>query len=329
VQRPPDPSRPPPEWQRVCDQILQIGCYWGGGGHTELYLLEGDRLALVDTGVADTPAAYVEPALNAIGRQLADVEIVINTHGHHDHAGGNRQLYDASGCQIWIHSADVAITQDADQQFELFFARNERLLGRDDRLPAARANIAASAGQPAPIARTIADGDRLDLGRGLVLDVVHAPGHTLGCCTLLWEREGIAISGDSVLGRGSRPGGMPLIFYPEQYRGAIERVRALHPRALCLGHHYRTLRQTNESIRFGDLVDAFLDESAEVADLIAGATERAVAAEGRDAPFEPILRRALADLGRAMPLESEPGGDLPNGAVAPISATWSRLTGRA
>ena len=93
-----------------------------------------------------------------------------------------------------------------------------------------------------------------------------------------------------------------------------------------------TKNQTNpffESIRVGALVDAFLDESAEIADLIAGATERAVAAEGRDAPFEPILRRALDDLGRAMPLENEPGGDLPNGAVAPISATWSRLTGRA
>ena len=26
-------------------QITQIGCYWGGVGHTELYLLEGERLA--------------------------------------------------------------------------------------------------------------------------------------------------------------------------------------------------------------------------------------------------------------------------------------------
>jgi glyoxylase-like metal-dependent hydrolase (beta-lactamase superfamily II) len=328
VQRGADPSRPSPEWQRVCDQILQIGCYWGNGGHTELYLLEGERLALVDTGVADTPASYVEPALQAIGRRLADVQVVINTHGHHDHAGGNRQLYDASGCEIWIHEADVAITQSADQQYELFFARNERLLGREAAVPAARRAIAATAGQPAPIARTFVDGDRLDLGRGLELRVVHTPGHTLGCCTFLWEREGVALSGDSVLGRGSRVGGMPLIFYPDEYRRTIERVRALRASALCLGHHYRTLRQTNESIRRGDLVDAFLDESAEIADLIERATERAVAAEGREAPFERVLRRALAGLAESMPLADEAGADLPNGAVAPISAYWSRLTGR-
>src|SRR5437773_1719809 len=40
-------------------RMTQIGCYWGAGGHTELYLLEGDRLALIDTGVADTPGLYV------------------------------------------------------------------------------------------------------------------------------------------------------------------------------------------------------------------------------------------------------------------------------
>src|SRR5919108_636177 len=118
--------------------VTQIGCYWGGGGHTELYLLEGDRLGLIDTGVATTPAEYVEPALRAIGRSLADVEVVINT-----------------------------------------------------------------------------------------------PGHTLGCCTLAWDHEGIAFSGDSVLGRGSREGGMPLIFYPDPYRRTIEVVRELRPRVLC------------------------------------------------------------------------------------------------
>ena len=32
-------------------QVTQVGCYWGSGGHTELYLLEGERLAVVDTGV--------------------------------------------------------------------------------------------------------------------------------------------------------------------------------------------------------------------------------------------------------------------------------------
>jgi glyoxylase-like metal-dependent hydrolase (beta-lactamase superfamily II) len=310
-------------------RITQIGCYWGGGGHTELYLVEGDRLALIDTGVADTPGLYVEPALRAIGRSLKDLEVVINTHGHHDHAGGNRQVWEVAHCEIWVPEPDVPITQDANLQFDLFFARNQRLVGQEDRLEHARREIAASAGEPAPVSRRLLGGDVLDLGKGVELRVVSTPGHTLGCSTFVWEREGIAISGDSVLGRGSRDGGMPLIFYPELYRETIDKIRGLHPRALCLGHHYRTLRQTNESIRYGDLVAAFLDESAEVATIVEMATEQAVASLGEEAPFAEIARRALAAIGERMPLRNEPGGEWPNGAIAPISAYWSKLTGNA
>ena len=310
-------------------RLTQVGCYWGGGGHTELYLIEGERLALVDTGVADTPQEYVEPALRAIGRSLADVDVVINTHGHHDHAGGNHQVWRASGCEVWIHEADAAITQDADHAFELFFARNQRLLGgTPEQVEAARREHAAAAGPPAPISRTFGDGEKLDLGAGVRLRVVHTPGHTQGCCTLFWEREGIAISGDSVLGRGSRPGGMPLIFYPEQYRRTIERVRALDARVLCLGHHYRSLRQTNESLRFDDLIGAFLNESREIQELIERGVAEALDAVGRDAPFERVARESLRRIGGGMPLENEPGGDWPNGAVAAISAAWGAMTGQ-
>jgi hydroxyacylglutathione hydrolase len=303
--------------------VTQVGCYWGGGGHTELYLVEGDRLALIDTGVASTPAEYVAPALNAIGRSLADVEVVINTHGHHDHAGGNRAVYDASRCEIWIHEADAAITQDADLAFETFFARNLRLVGQIGKVEAARQEHAATAGRAAPIARTFVDGDVLDLGRGVELRVVHTPGHTLGCCTLIWDHEGIAFSGDSVLGRGSRDGGMPLIFYPDQYRRTLALVRDLRPRVLCLGHHYKTLRQTNESIRYGDLVAAFVAESGEIQSAIEEATELALRELGRDATFERVARRALRAIEEHMPLQNDPSG-WPNGAIAPISAYWAQ-----
>jgi glyoxylase-like metal-dependent hydrolase (beta-lactamase superfamily II) len=308
--------------------VTQIGCYWGGGGHTELYLIEGDRLALIDTGVASTPDEYVAPALAAIGRSLADVEVVINTHGHHDHAGGNRAVHDASGCEIWLHEADAAITQDPDLAFETFFARNQRLVGQGARLEAARQEHAETAGRPAPIARRFVDGDLLELGRGVELRVVHTPGHTLGSCTLAWEHEGIAFSGDSVLGRGSRDGGMPLIFYPDQYRRSLELVRELRPRVLCLGHHYKTLRQTNESLRFGDLVAAFVAESAEIQSLIEAATESALREVGREAPFDQVARRALRRIEEHMPLANEPSTGWPNGAIAPISAYWGQMTGR-
>jgi glyoxylase-like metal-dependent hydrolase (beta-lactamase superfamily II) len=185
------------------------------------------------------------------------------------------------------------------------------------------------AGKPAPIAGTLQDGDVLDLGRGVELRVVHTPGHTMGCCTFAWDHEGIAFSGDSVLGRGSRDGGMPLIFYPDQYRRSLELVQELRPRVLCLGHHYKTLRQTNESLRFGDLVAAFVAESAEIQSIIEAATEAALREAGREAPFEQVARRALRRIEEHMPLVNEPAAGWPNGAIAPISAYWSPMSGQA
>ena len=50
--------------------------------------LHGDGLAPGATGPGDRP------------RELA---VVVNTHSHHDHAGSNVQLREATGCQVWIH----------------------------------------------------------------------------------------------------------------------------------------------------------------------------------------------------------------------------------
>jgi hypothetical protein len=77
---------------RIHPQVVQIGCYWGDGGHTELYLLQGDTLAIVDSGVNDTPTKYIAPALEIYGLTLHDVDLILNPHGHHDHAGGKGEL---------------------------------------------------------------------------------------------------------------------------------------------------------------------------------------------------------------------------------------------
>src|SRR4051794_15616545 len=85
--------------------ITQVGCHWGTS-HNELYLLEGERLAIVDSGVKGMPTEFLAPALERIGRKLSDVEIVLNTHGHMDHTGGNAEMA-AAGAEIWMPDEDV------------------------------------------------------------------------------------------------------------------------------------------------------------------------------------------------------------------------------
>ncbi len=305
-------------------KITQLGCYWEGGGHTELYLLEGEQLAIIDTGCLDTPALYIAPALRAMGRDLSDVALIINTHGHHDHAGGNAALVAASGAQVWLHEADVAIAEDLDRQFAEYFAQNATLVGREDQLAELRAHLTRTA-DPTKVDRTLKGGEQLDLGRGIVLTVIPTPGHTRGSVSLFWEREGILFTGDSLPGAGSRDGGMPLIYQAQAYEETLDRLAEVDFATLCLGHHYRSLTLTRDSVKYGEVGKRYLAECKEIATLIADGM-RAALVERPEASFLEAARAALPAIGRRIPLTLNPETGLPvAGPTAVLYTNWQRL----
>ena len=311
---------------RIHPRVVQIGCYWGSGGHTELYLLEGDRLTIVDTGIRDTPASWIAPALQTYGYRLGDVSLVLNTHGHFDHTGGNGPLVAASGAEVWVHEADVPIAQDIDCQFDVYFAQNDLLAGHPERVEGSRQTYREQS-DLAPVTRALRDGDTIDLGRGIVLRVVSTPGHTKGSTTFLWESEGLALSGDSVMGLGARPGGFPLIYDPTCYEASIDRLLEAEIATLCLGHHYRTSAVPRDSVHHGaSEVRAYLTASREVSDVIGGAVRRAIA-EMPDAEFLPTAQRASDLVAERFSITKDLDGLPVAGNTAALFGWWQRLTG--
>ncbi len=309
---------------RFHPRVVQIGCYWGNGGHTELYLVEGDTLALIDTGVSDTPTQYIGPALEACGRTLADVDLILNTHGHHDHAGGNAELVAASQAPVWIHEADARVAEDLDYQFEMYFANRDRLTGRPDRLARSRAALQVTAGASTPVGRTLTDGDVIDLGKGIRLRVIHVPGHTRGSVCYYWESEGMVFSGDAVMGQGSRPGGFPLIYFPAEYLESIQRLVDMDIAILALGHHYRTLSAPPDSIHFGEGVGTYLVASRTIAEIIETAVRRAVAADPA-ADFLHLARAATEIAGERLTIAKDEDGLPHAGGVETLNAYWSAV----
>jgi len=310
---------------RFHPKVVQIGCYWGQGGHTELYLLEGDTLAIVDTGVNDTPTRYIAPALEAHGRTLGDIGLILNTHGHHDHAGGNGEMVAASGAKVWIHEADARVAEDPDYQFDTYFVNRDVLVGQGDRLAASRAALKVTAGQPAKVDRRLADGDLLDLGKGIKLQVVHTPGHTRGSVCYYWESEGLVFSGDSVMGQGSRPGGLALIYFPADYERTIDRLLTMDIAALGLGHHYRTEAVPRDSVHLGPSVQAYLRASREIADIIGDSLRRAAAARS-GAGFLEVARAATDLAAERLPVTKGEEGLPLTGSVEAFYGYWQMLT---
>lgn len=147
----------------------------------------GDELS--KEGVVVDPGADGEVILAAVARLGLKVKYVINTHGHFDHLGSNRQVVEQTGGEFLIHEKDLWLLSEAAKSAKLYGFKVE-----DSPLPA----------------RYLTDGMRLEFGKHLI-EVLHTPGHTPGGCSLLLREELLVITGDTLfadsVGRTDLPGG--------------------------------------------------------------------------------------------------------------------------
>src|SRR5919198_2951372 len=91
----------------VRERVVRIQAPYAGNA-VHLYLVRGEKLALIDSGASDSPENAVGPALRELGLDWSDLDYLLNTHGHKDHAGGNGELKEfAPQVEIALHRADV------------------------------------------------------------------------------------------------------------------------------------------------------------------------------------------------------------------------------
>lgn len=177
-------------------------------GHVNSFLVEGDDLAvLLDTGLGVADIRAVAERLS--GKPL----LVVNTHHHFDHTGGNL-LFD----EVAIHRSGEALLAaepphdlakdymayvervfDAWREYKRLDDVYFHLLSREtllrpfpDGFDPSTYSIRASRST-----RLLDDGDEIDLG-GRVLRVLHTPGHSPDSICLLDERNGLLFGGDTI-----------------------------------------------------------------------------------------------------------------------------------
>ncbi len=139
--------------------------------------------AVVDPG-GDADAIY--SLLKSEG--LTCVKI-INTHAHFDHVGGNADLKEMTGADIYIHADEAPSLQHSDGAAKMF---------------------GVSAGKSPAADKFVADGDMIEIGE-LKARVAEIHGHSPCGIALIFDDEKIAIVGDSLfagsIGRTDFPGG--------------------------------------------------------------------------------------------------------------------------
>ncbi|MBI2906349.1 MAG: MBL fold metallo-hydrolase [Chloroflexi bacterium] len=307
---------------RLHQQVLQIGTDWGDGGHTKLYFLEGEKKAIIDTGVDSSPKGDIARYLAYFGYKLSDIDIILNTHGHSDHAGGNPAI---QGSAVCMHEADTFLVEDPTKAFDYLTAPTRKLMGKSDaEIGEERARYVSSAVKQ-KVTRLLKDGDVVDLGKGIQLKVVSIPGHTMGSIGYLWEKEGMFFVGDSAMAQGSRPGIFPALYHPLTYARTLQRLLEMPMGLLALGHYYQALRVNSNPIKQGNQIALYLEDCQEINNRIMESVAKAIQ-KNWGSPFPAIMAEAVEDLTQRLNLRREPATGMPNNAARALGIYYLDIT---
>ena len=159
---------------------------------------DGDELVLLDAGTSRTTEAATEPELASLGLALNDLSLVVNSHAHPDHMGGNEVLAARTRARFAAPAAEVARLEDNDLLLEELWGASPEAYRMSD---GDRAETLDLLGGRVRIDHLLRDGDRVPSASGSLV-VVETSGHSRGHIALLHEPSRTLFSFDDVQGRG-------------------------------------------------------------------------------------------------------------------------------
>ena len=145
--------------------------YFVGTDGLSAILITGDAgLILLDGGLEQS-AAVIDANIRKLGFKTQDITLIVNSHGHYDHAGGIAALQRASGAMV------AASPSGADA-----LRRGENTT--DD--PQYGFGKAFNGFPPVKNVKVIKDSEMLSVGN-LAITANFTPGHTPGSTTWTWK----------------------------------------------------------------------------------------------------------------------------------------------
>ena len=176
--------------------------YWypwrGRANNCNSFLLKGNQTILFDPGhiyndINESCLEMLTRQMSADGINITDIDFILCTHGHPDHAESAGAVREQSSAPFAIHEGDTFILDYLPQHYA-------SRTGKE--LPSLKPDIYLEEGE-------------LDLGSGNTqgdrIEVVHTPGHSPGCVSFYLPEHETLVSGDTIfegsIGRTDFPGG--------------------------------------------------------------------------------------------------------------------------
>jgi glyoxylase-like metal-dependent hydrolase (beta-lactamase superfamily II) len=190
--------------KKICDHIYSfiLPLPFTATPRLNIYYIDGKTPALIDAGLGDLKSIeIISQKLKEINKDIKDISIIINTHEHIEHFGGDKKLREISGAKIIASSIAAPIIENSQKinrhlknylkHFEPDLA-NELNESLDDDLKIDESKVDV----------LVNDGDIIDTG-SVKLKVISTPGHTPGHICLHNKSNKILFSGDHIISRRS------------------------------------------------------------------------------------------------------------------------------
>jgi glyoxylase-like metal-dependent hydrolase (beta-lactamase superfamily II) len=163
--------------------------------YTNWYLIEtGGRLTVLDAGLPGDWAEF-HSALSRLGYSPGDIDAVLITHHHRDHAGNAERLR-SSGARVFSHRADAPYLRGEEHLSDRGIVR---YLWRPWYASYILSYVAKGITRTPPVAQLdeLVDGKIVDVPGSP--RVIHAPGHTPGSCALFLKNQSLLFTGDALV----------------------------------------------------------------------------------------------------------------------------------
>ncbi len=190
--------------KKIADDIyrLTLPLPFYGVKEMNLYYIDGDKPAIIDTGLGDSHSfERLSSELIKINRSIKNISTIINTHEHIEHFGGNRLIREAS---------QGMVTASVPASYKI---RNSQKINMDlkkylsDYEPDLAAELKAELDfdlkiEGSEVDCIVDDGDIIDTG-SIRLRVLTTPGHAAGHICLYNADRKILFTGDHIIARTS------------------------------------------------------------------------------------------------------------------------------
>ena len=213
---------------------MEVKRYLGYEFESNVYLIKGEKFAVIDTGTGLYSKDLVEEMKEEI--DIEEIEYIILTHEHFDHCGGAKELKELSNSKIVAHEKSSEILEKGLNISASFFNAIQPKIKIDFK---------------------VKGGEAIDLGN-IKLKIFYTPGHSKGSISIYEEKSKSLFSGDTVFAGGAF--GRTDFFGGdlEELKNSIRMLRMLEIKNLYPGHGDYVIYEGDKHIAMAEkMLDKF------------------------------------------------------------------------